>query len=77
MEFPAVLGVFLTSHALRVLVETDFEASKTLFLKVFRSLKMALTKARLLKHDFPLHGHVTPESSGNHFRKRIICWSPG
>ena len=37
---------------------SDFEASKTLFKKAFRSLKIALTKARLLKHDFPVHGHV-------------------
>ena len=30
----------------RVLVETDFGASKALYLKAFRSLKNALTKAR-------------------------------
>ena len=38
-----------------ILVETNFEASETLLLKVFQSLKYCL-KARLLKHDFPVHG---------------------
>ena len=42
----------------RVLVETHFEAAKTLFLKAFWSLKIVLIKARLLKHDFPVHGMV-------------------
>ena len=28
----------------------------TQFLKAIRNLKMALTKAQLLKHDFPVHG---------------------
>ena len=40
----------------RVLVETDFEASETLVFKTFRASKNVLAKARLLKHDFPLHG---------------------
>ena len=36
----------------RVLVEINFEASKTLYLKASQSLKIALTKARLVKHDW-------------------------
>ena len=32
------------------------EASKTLYVKAFRASKIASTKARLLKHDFPVHG---------------------
>ena len=35
------------------LAQTSFEASETLF----RSLKTAMTKARLLKHDLPFHGN--------------------
>ena len=46
----------------RVLVKTNFEASKkTRFLKAFRASKMALTKARLLKHGFPVHGMVSQD----------------
>ena len=41
----------------RVLVETDFEASKTLVFKGhFGASKIVLTKTRLLKRDFPVHG---------------------
>ena len=46
-----------------VLVETDFEASKTLCLKAFWSLKIALNKARLLKHDLPVHGKISLSSA--------------
>ena len=41
------------------LVETDLEASKTLFLHVFGASEMASSKARLLKHLFPVHGDFT------------------
>ena len=41
-----------------VLVETNFEASKALFLKHFGASKLASTKARSLKHDFPVHGEI-------------------
>ena len=39
-------------------METNLEASKTLLLKAFGASKIALTKARLLKHDFPVHGYL-------------------
>ena len=59
-------------NSARVLVETNFEASKTRFLKAFRSLKNCLDKARLLKHNFPVHGSFVlfdcfPEISGAPF----------
>ena len=43
----------------RVLVETNVEASKTLFFKRhFRASQIALTEARFLKHDLHFHGYV-------------------
>ena len=37
-------------------VETDLESPKTWFLKAFwSSIKLPLTKARLLKHGLPVH----------------------
>ena len=42
----------------RSLVETSFEVPKALFFKAFRSLKIALTEARVLKHDLSCVGRL-------------------
>ena len=48
----------------RVLVETNFEVSKTLFKETFsQAPKRGLTKARLLEHDLPVHGKG-PQNQG-------------
>ena len=43
---------------MRVLVETNYEASKTLVLKELGASKIALTKARLLKHNHGSHSCI-------------------
>ena len=53
------------------LVETNFEASTTLFLKHFGASDMALTKARLLKHDFPVHNGETGNPE-NGWRVKVL-----
>ena len=44
----------------RVLVETDLRPQKHYLSRLFRALKMAFTKTRLLKHDLPIHGLTLP-----------------
>ena len=42
----------------KVLLKTYFERSKTLHVRQFGASKIALTKARLLKHELPVHNVV-------------------
>ena len=58
----------------RVLVKTNIGALKTLYLKAFWSLKIALTKARLLKHDLPVHSTFLG-SVNDGFQTVVRVWS--
>ena len=55
----------------RVLVETNFEASKTLFLMAFGASKIVLTKARLLKHDPRSRLFFNPGKNWQYLEKKV------
>ena len=54
-----------------VLVESHSQASKTLCLNAYRSLNSVLSKARLLKHNFPVHGKKTHPIFNRGFAKGV------
>ena len=55
----------------RALVETDLEPQKHYFRTHFGASKPAFTKARLLKHDWPVHGNTTRISPQTHIRGEL------
>ena len=56
----------------RVLVETNFEASKTLYLKACQSLKNCLNYSTITKTRFALSGFFFELTSGNDKRQNLL-----